>query len=703
MSTSSIKPSSIDALIEELKNATGLKFDHYQRKFLEKRIDFRMKNLNLNYYNDYINYIRENPVEVDLFLDKFTINYTYFFRNYSVYENFEKFIDLYTKYNKKKMRIWSAPCATGDEPYSIAIVLNEIKKKKNNGFDFEIIASDIDPTAIRTAKKGIYGEYSVHETPKEYLQNYFSKENTQIGPKFILEKEIKNKVEFIQEDIIKGHQKNIKYDIIFCRNFFIYINQYAREKLLRIIESRLYDGGLLILGGSETLPIKNSCFETINMKNRFYIKNLISQDLLYKKSIYNQFKPFGNSKKESQSFASKRENEVNNPEVKAIQKIEPSVQKAQKEIKKEGIPIEEIEKKQTHIENVIDEIEILETEVRITGIEVNNGFKKDSFSNLYKHPKDIISNDINHSQIILKNKIEKDIKQREINLEKREKLIEERIAYLDKKYKKIEKKRKEVNELIKEVKIQEEEFKNRILILERLTKHVEQRERLIEQKERQFERKIRQVGNYTRQVVQREAQMNGMSNELKKKKEDLNNYEEKRLDRIENPNNNKELKIPMGYYGLINSFDRNEQATKFVVQGLGSGIALILKDPVNNIFGMSHISLPSSTASKQGYHLLFPHTFADTSVKDLYNNLLYNGAKKANITALIVGGAKLFLDYDMTYQENIDAVKEHLLANNIILEAEDTGGLSERAVIYDTITDSLYVKKTWEFDYRKIS
>ena len=159
----------------------------------------------------------------------------------------------------------------------------------------------------------------------------------------------------------------------------------------------------------------------------------------------------------------------------------------------------------------------------------------------------------------------------------------------------------------------------------------------------------------------------------------------------------------MGYYSLINSFDKDINATKFAIQGLGSGICLILKDPINNIFAMSHISLPDSSASKQGYHLLFPHTFADTSVKDLSNNLLYNGAKKSNIRALIVGGAKLFLDYDMTYQENLDAIKKELKSLDIEIEAEDTGGLSERAVIYDTINDALYIRKTWEFQYRKIA
>ena len=159
----------------------------------------------------------------------------------------------------------------------------------------------------------------------------------------------------------------------------------------------------------------------------------------------------------------------------------------------------------------------------------------------------------------------------------------------------------------------------------------------------------------------------------------------------------------MGYYSLINSFDIDINATKFAIQGLGSSICLILKDPINNIFAMSHISLPDSSASKQGYHLLFPHTFADASVKDLFNNLLYNGAKESNIRALIVGGAKLFLDYDMTYQENLDTVKNELKSLDIEVEAEDTGVLSERAVVYDTINDALYVRKTWEFQYRKIA
>jgi len=669
-----------------------MKFEHYQRKFLEKRIDFRMKNLNLNYCEDYINYIRENPIEIDLFLDKFTINYTYFFRNYNIYKNFENYIKFYVNYNNKPLHIWSAPCATGDEPYSIAIVLDQLKKNNRNFPDFKIVASDIDPAALRAAKRAIYGEYSVHETPKIYLKTYFSKEDTELGPKYILTNNIKNKVEFIKEDIIKGHKKNVKYDVIFCRNFFIYINQLAREKLLRILESRLYDGGLLILGGSETLPLKNSNFKSINMRERFYIKNLSIQEASFKNRASNIFNCQTISKLEIKKSSKKQ--------------IE---QQDHKEIKKMEIPFKTIHKTLPSVESsdkkiqVFAEMERMETEVRITGIEVNNGFKGNGNKHYDNLLEESMKNVEKESKIATYKKWEQTLKQRELLSDEREKFVEERISYSEEMHNKIKRKRKEINKLLKYVKEQEAEVKNRIEILERLTKSVEKRENILEQKEKQFERRIKQVGDYTQQVMQQEVQINGISKDLNQNVETQNIYEQKRIDRIDNANNKKELKIPMGYYGLINSFDKSETATKFIIKGLGSGIALILKDPVNNIFAMSYISLPSSSASKQGYHLLFPHTFVDTSVKELYNDLLYNGANKTYITALIVGGAKLFLDYDMTYQENIDAIKTQLEKNKIPLEAEDIGGLCERAIIYDTINEALYVKKTWEFEYRKVN
>lgn len=672
-----------------------MKFDHYQRNFLEKRIDFRMKHLKIEDYQDYINYLRANPIEQELFLDKFTINYTYFFRNLSVFQNFEKFIVLYIrnlKDSKRTIKIWSAPCATGDEPYSLAMVLDQLTKKNRNFPDFKIYASDIDTNAIKIASEGIYGEYAVHDLPEHYLTTYFSKRITELGPTFSINSHIRKKVEFIQEDIIKGHHWNHKYDVIFCRNFFIYINQNARDNFLKIIENRLYERGLLVLGGSETIHRKNKkVFKPISLKDRFYIKSYSNKNSSYENDIYNVFK-------------TKKIRRTRTP----LSKVKKSLIKKETIDKPKRIPKQLIKPKEKLKEgkSQIDFPEIQDkeaAEVRITQMVVNNGSnrplnksKKNKISKSLKFPVEGEKNSSLDTR-------EKALKRRELLLQQKEQKIEEKIRYIEEH---LEEERKKTNELIKNVKNKETEVINRMLVLERITRQVEQREKIIKQRETQLEKRLNQIEQYSRQMIEQERQLSRYSNEKEEeKKEEVSSdsFEERGIDRIKNPNDRNELNIPKGYYSLINSFDKNERSTKMTINGLGAGIALILKDPINNIFAMSHISLPSSGASKQGYHLLFPHTFADTSVKDLYNSLIYNGGNVSNIKALIVGGAKLFLDYDMTYQENVDAVKKELILNQIEIEAEDIGGLSERSVMYDTINDSLFVKKTWEFEFRKIA
>ncbi|MBY8985890.1 MAG: hypothetical protein KGD65_12525 [Candidatus Lokiarchaeota archaeon] len=137
-----------------MKEISDLKFDQYQRNFLEKRISFRMRHLNLN-IDEYINYIQKNPIEVDLFLDKFTINYTYFFRNLNVFENFEKFIKIYIKNHKKNiLKIWSAPCATGDEPFTIALILDNLKKNIMNFLTFKYLHLILIQMHLKWQKKG---------------------------------------------------------------------------------------------------------------------------------------------------------------------------------------------------------------------------------------------------------------------------------------------------------------------------------------------------------------------------------------------------------------------------------------------------------------------------------------------------------------------------------------------------------------------
>ena len=648
-----------------------------------------MKYLKIDLYQEYIDYIHKNPIEVDLFLDKFTINYTYFFRNLNVFENFEKFIKFYVKNNKRSViKIWSAPCATGDEPYTIAMLLDNIKKSNKSFPDFKIFASDIDTNALKIANEGIYGEYAVHEMPEHYLNTYFSKTNTELGPKYTISKEIKNKVDFIQEDIIKRHNKDNVYDVVFCRNFFIYINRSARENVLKNFEKRIHDGGLLVLGGSENIPRENSTFNSVSIRDHFYIKNLSNKPESHKNFMISLFKRQKIKKTPKKDIISKRS-------TRALKMKPKSAIRTNK-------PIDVIPKKKKFTkEKKLGDLKIKPpnevAEVRITGIVVNNGIKDKTPNINLSHPGKI-KEDSGKKQ-------ENKLIHREILLKQRENVIDEKLKYLEQQFKILENEKMEVKNFIFQTKEKEREVTNRLLVLERITRQIEQRDRTLNQREEQLEKRLKQMEQYSNKRIRQELQINNYSKELDnldEREDSTTLYEEKRIDRAKNRSNKKEIAIQRGYFGLIHSFDKNTTATKFKIEGLGSGICMILRDPKNHVFAISHISLPSSSASKQGYHLLFPHTFADTSVKDLYNNLLYNGADRDDIKALIVGGAKLFLDYDMTYQENIDTVRRELQSLEIEIEAEDIGGLSEREILYDTINDTLFVKKSWEFQYRKI-
>ncbi|TFG29293.1 MAG: protein-glutamate O-methyltransferase CheR [Promethearchaeota archaeon] len=299
MESISFDPRSINNLLDQLKNQTGIEFNCYRRNFLERRIKSRMIRLGLNTDKSYLDYILTNPQEIDLFLERFTINYSYFFRNIEIFNklceiifacknekfqipsvNYEYITDLsiFDKirrsyaYKESGLKIWSCPCASGEEPYSLVMVLEQIKEEIGEFPNYEITASDIDKNIIKIARTGIYGAESLKETPHNYISTYFTKFDDRLGPKFLINNDIKRKVEFIIEDVTRGHNKDQKYDIIFCRYLLIYINRDFRENLLRIIENHLAPGGLLVLGKTETLLNSKLSFKLLDGKNHFYIK-----------------------------------------------------------------------------------------------------------------------------------------------------------------------------------------------------------------------------------------------------------------------------------------------------------------------------------------------------------------------------------------------------------------------------------------------
>ena len=582
-----------------------------------------MKNLEIKSYQDYINYLAANPEEINRFLDKFTINYTYFFRNYEIFEKFEEFIRQYVKGLKRPIRIWSAPCASGEEPYSIVMLLNKLKKKVINFPDYEIVASDIDKTALSLAKAGIYGEYSIHELPKNYLDTYFTKHDTQLGPKFTLNNEIKDRVEFFEEDIIRGHNKNTKYDVIFCRNLLIYINRESKEKLLKILGNYLVHGGLLILGKTEMLVNIQSNFKSIDTNNHFYVKNKLNQNIKIKEKSHKTTK-------------------------KPPQRKEKKPEKIKKAINREGT------------KNVVKP-HSEEKRVKIR----------------QKEP-------IKPVKIETENQIEtrkKKLNQREFQLIRR----------------------------LNQIELIEKQLKERELKVKQREVQLEQKEVLIGLREKQIEELLEQIEGKQKDKKESKNQVRTPTEQKGKgNKSIMTNSEPADLsimedpDRIIHPNIKGELSLPVGHYAIINSHDNRNKSTKFSVNGIGSGIALILQDKVHKVYAMSYMIHSKSTAVNNGSSL-FPHRYIDTSVSVLLDKVLYNGANKNNIEAIIVGGASNIYEQEEDFQDNIEAITQELFSHHIKIEKEFLGGIAERSIVYDTKANALWLKKKWEDGYRKVS
>ncbi len=333
---------SYSALITLLRLKTGLNFEYYNKQFIEKRIKSRMIRVKVYTLDDYYRYISSTQEEVKKFVDGFTVNYTFFFRDYDVFETLQDlfihglrvsrkdiksdirpdtaklknfrtksnavknaikiskynyrperfYVDIFIFLNQlsyfqkmKKPRsaqncinIWSCPCATGEEPYSIAMILDNLETQVPRFPKNRIVASDIAHEAIAKAKIGNYTNDSMKEISDYYETKYFSRQKTHFGHTNLIKEEIKQKIEFVEEDVTQGHSLPYYYDIIFCRYLLIYFNRENRHRFLKILENRLVENGILILGKTETLFDSWGSLKLIDSRNRIYIK---SQSKLY--------------------------------------------------------------------------------------------------------------------------------------------------------------------------------------------------------------------------------------------------------------------------------------------------------------------------------------------------------------------------------------------------------------------------------------
>lgn len=264
--TFSISDNSFNILRNIIYDYSGIYFQDNKKYLLESRLQKRIKYLNLNSFDEYIKLFQNNSVngeEHKYLMEAVTINETFFFRNQSQLDVMVKYlipeiIELKRKSGSKTFRIWSAASSSGEEPYSIGMVLKEFVISKYPDFQFNIVASDISKAMIDTAKKGAYREYSIRNAPPYYIKKYFyrrdgfSKNN---GEFYNIDESIKQMVDFKianlydEKDLIALRN----FDLIFCLNVLIYFDTKSKMKVVSNLYNSLNKGGYLFIGPSENL------------------------------------------------------------------------------------------------------------------------------------------------------------------------------------------------------------------------------------------------------------------------------------------------------------------------------------------------------------------------------------------------------------------------------------------------------------------
>jgi chemotaxis protein methyltransferase CheR len=248
----------------------GLNCSGYRDEYLKRRFEVRLRATGSNSYGRYIVYLRNNPDEFKNLLNDLTINYTMFFRDTDVYTYLEKTLLPKIFQASKPTRIWSAGCATGEEPYSLAIIVHKVLKQAITSHPLVIYASDIDKDALYTGIKGEYSQKQLTNLDSNSIEKFFTRE----GENYKISSSVKQLVRFHEFDLMNSpvHQN---LDLILCRNVMIYFSKEGQQRIHMNFYKALKEGSYFITGKSEMLSGEPALkFVPIDQQVRVYQKPL---------------------------------------------------------------------------------------------------------------------------------------------------------------------------------------------------------------------------------------------------------------------------------------------------------------------------------------------------------------------------------------------------------------------------------------------
>lgn len=261
-------------ILDILKERSGIDFSDYKEQTIRRRLERRVSIKQFHSFSQYYGFFANSTQEKESLLKEFLIGVTGFFRDKDAFEYLQSHVFPELEPQKAGYRIWSVACSTGEEAYTLAMLMADYLEKNHIDKDFKIFATDIDQGALNVASAGIYAESVASAVPQEYLQKYFVK--VEGGYKII--SHIRKKIIFSVHDVLMDPPFS-KLDLLVCRNLFIYLKQVVQQNLLCRFYYSLNPSGYLFMGNSESIGDMNNAFQSKSRKFKIYQKKEVSEGL----------------------------------------------------------------------------------------------------------------------------------------------------------------------------------------------------------------------------------------------------------------------------------------------------------------------------------------------------------------------------------------------------------------------------------------
>jgi two-component system, chemotaxis family, CheB/CheR fusion protein len=259
----------LDRFLEDLHRTRGVDFRSYKRPTILRRLGRRMAATDCENLEEYSAYLEEHPEEYRQLINVFLIKVTEFFRDPDLFDYLRKEIlpELIGEAREQanQLRIWSAGCATGEEAYSLAILVSEVLGQEAGLFNVRIFATDIDEEAIRFARQGLYPPSALKGLSEEQIDRYFIEEDGSYQAK----KQIRGMIVFGEHDLAQ-RSPFPHMDLVMSRNVLIYFSHELQRRALQLFAYSLRDGGYLVMGKAESASAEADLFKTLDRRNKVY-------------------------------------------------------------------------------------------------------------------------------------------------------------------------------------------------------------------------------------------------------------------------------------------------------------------------------------------------------------------------------------------------------------------------------------------------